>query len=89
MKASAVRRDLFTTAGNIENELKQPPAELFNRFLSGGNSSGIDVHQIVPSVGESRARCRFDHGYRCRSIGSAMPGGKTCKVIPAVICCVP
>ena len=52
MQSPVFRPRLLFPADDIENEMKDLPADIFDAGRSGRNASGVDVNQIGPAFGE-------------------------------------
>ena len=53
MKTPAVRPGFLATAGNFKNQMKNLPANFFNGCICRGDSSGINVDQVLPAFSQS------------------------------------
>ena len=51
----------FSATGDLEHQVKQLPADLFDSRCAVGDGAGVHVHQVVPAPGEVGARGDLDH----------------------------
>src|SRR5450830_653264 len=71
---------LFAAAGDIEHELEQLPANVFDAGFAAGNATGIDIHEVMPAPRQIIAGSDLDNWYRSQSIRRTASSGKHVQV---------
>src|SRR5450830_783207 len=71
---------LFAAAGDIEHELEQLPANIFDAGFAAGDATGIDIHEVMPASRQIIAGSDLDNRYRSQSIRRTASSGKHMQV---------
>nr|GEU28088.1 hypothetical protein [Tanacetum cinerariifolium] len=60
----------FAAAGHVQHQLEHLPAHVRDGGVAAGDTAGVDVHQVVPALGQIVAGGDLDH----RDFGQAVRG---------------
>lgn len=80
VQTQAFGAGLLVTAGHVQIELEDVPAQLLQGHAPGDDLPGVDVDQIRPALGQLRACGHLDHRHHGQAIRRAAAGGEDMQV---------